>query len=102
MHQLSGFSKKIMTSQIKQHCWKGMCVGGKGVTRGRQRLSLETADNEMVGLPSVGFRLLCLLSVFLYLLVPAKYMQELNRVLLTLHLVLKEGPLTLLTPVIIT
>lgn len=57
MHQLSGFNKKIMTSQIKQHCWKGMCVGGKGVTRGRQRLSLETADNEeMVELPSNRFQ----------------------------------------------
>lgn len=46
-----------MTSQIKQHCWKGMCVGGKGVTRGRQRLSLETADNEeMVEFPSSSFQ----------------------------------------------
>lgn len=56
MHQLSGFNKKIMTSQIK-HCWKGMCVGGKGVTRGRQRLSLEAADNEeMVEFPSNRFQ----------------------------------------------
>lgn len=34
-----------------------MCVGGKGVTRGRQRLSLETAPNkEMLEFPSNRFQ----------------------------------------------
>lgn len=47
-----------MISQINQRCWKGMCVGGKGVTEaGRQRLSLETADNEeVVELPTNRFQ----------------------------------------------
>lgn len=58
MHQLSGFNKKIMISQIKQRYWKGMWVGGKGVTQaGRQRVSLESADNEeVVELPTNRFQ----------------------------------------------
>lgn len=57
MHQLSGSNEKIMVSQIKQRCWKGMRVGGKGVTgAGGQRLGRETADNQEVGeLPTNGF-----------------------------------------------
>lgn len=77
-----------------------MCVGGKGVTRGRQRLSLETADNEeMVEFPSSRFQTSLASVCVLHLLIPPKNIPELNSVLLTLYLVLKEGPSTLLTPV---
>lgn len=79
-----------------------MCVGGKGVTEADKGSALETADNEeVVELPSNGFQT-ALASVFLHLLVPAKYIPELNSVLLTLHLGLKEGPLTFVTPVMTT
>lgn len=82
-----------------------MCVGGKGVTQtGRQRLSLDTADNEeVVELPTNRFQLLWLSSVLLPLLVPATYVPELNSGLLVLHLALNQGDtLTLLTPSTIT
>lgn len=86
MHQLSGFNKKIMTSQIKQHCWKGMCVGGKGVTEADKGSAWKLLImKRWWSSPRIDFRLLWLLSV-LHLLVPAKYTPELNRVLLTLHL----------------
>lgn len=55
-----------MISQVKQHCWKGMCVGGKGLREaGRQRLCLETAD-KVVKLPTNRFQtslaFVCLLA----------------------------------------
>lgn len=96
-----GLTGKIMISQIRQHCWKGMCVGGKGVTEAdRQRLCLETADNEeVVGLLQIGFRLLWLPSSLLHLLVTAMYVLEINGVLLILCLVLNQvDTFTLLIP----
>lgn len=78
-----------------------MCVGGKGVTEAdRQRLCLETADNEeVVGSLQIDFRLLWLPSSLLHLLVTAMYILEINGVLLILCLVLNQvDTFTLLIP----
>lgn len=101
MHHLNEFNEKIMTSQIKQHCWKGMCVGGKGVMEAADKDSAWKLDNEeVVELHTNGLQTSLGLVFVLAFATPCNM---LSSVLFILHLVLnQDGTFPLLVPSVIT
>lgn len=91
----------IMISQIKQHCWKGMCVGGKGFMEASDKDSVWKLDNEeVVELHTNGLQTSLGLA---FLLAFASPCNMLSTVVFVLHLVLnQDGTSPLLAPSVIT